>query len=343
MSYFRNNRVPEYAAYGGVPTDEAYGRANGGVPFAEAYGKKRNVNDENENRPTLREQLEANWQKIKGREEEERAAEQEEEEGDEENLAEDEETATDNQTATGADEDFVFGQPSDYSGNDNIDKINDFVKRYDEMHQSISPQLYEPIGTQYAENTYTTTATDADYAKQPNYSLYGDGFSQKFIDQMLNDERFQRAMNTRTRANEGGYVNNPNDMGGATNYGISSRWYPNEDIINMTPERASAILYRDYWLQPKMYLLPDEFSDIVFDDGVLQGQSRSVKHLQNALGIKADGIIGPDTINALNNSDYNIVKKGYIKNVYDRAENIAESNPSQKEFLRGWKNRVNTY
>jgi len=109
----------------------------------------------------LREQLEANWQKIKEQEEEERAAEQEEEEGDEENLVEDEETA--------ADEDFVFGQPSGSSNNDNIDKINDFVKHYNEMHQSISPQLYEPIGTQYAENTYTTTATDADYAKPTTY------------------------------------------------------------------------------------------------------------------------------------------------------------------------------
>ena len=81
----------------------------------------------------------------------------------------------------------------------------------------------------------------------------------------------------------------------------------------------------------------------MFDDGVLQGQYRSVKHLQNALGIKADGIIGPNTINALNNSNYNIIKKNYIKNVYNRAENIAESNPSQKEFLRGWKNRVESY
>ena len=146
MSYYRNNHMPEYAAYGGVPSDGAYGRANGGVPFAEAYGKKRNVNGTSENRPTLREQLEANWRKIKEREEE-RSAEQEEEDEEsvaeeEESLAEDEETAADNQSATVADEDFVFGQPSGSSSSDNIDKINDFVKHYNEMHQSTSPQLY---------------------------------------------------------------------------------------------------------------------------------------------------------------------------------------------------------
>jgi len=170
MSYFRNNRVPEYAAYGGVPTDEAYGRANGGVPFAEAYGKKRNVNDENENRPTLREQLEANWQKIKEREEESTVAEEDEE--DEESVAAEEETASDNQTATGADEDFAFGQPSGSSGNDNIDKINDFVKHYNEMHQSISPQLYDGTMTPASQsvsdngvnennNTFHTSLTGA--------------------------------------------------------------------------------------------------------------------------------------------------------------------------------------
>ena len=105
MSYFRNNRVPEYAAYGGVLSDEAYGRANGGVPYEEAYGKKRNVNGTSENRPTLREQLEANWQKIKEQEKEE-------------NTVDD-----------------------------------------------------DTIGTQYAENTYTTTATDADYVQtNPNTS-----------------------------------------------------------------------------------------------------------------------------------------------------------------------------
>ena len=147
MSYYRNNRMPEYAAYGGVPSDEAYGRANGGVPYEEKKKKKRNANGASENRPTLREQLEANWRKIKEREEEERAAEQEEEDEEsvaeeEENLAEDEETASDNQRATGADEDFVFGQPSGSSGSDNIDKINDFVKHYTEMHQSTGQQPY---------------------------------------------------------------------------------------------------------------------------------------------------------------------------------------------------------
>ena len=47
---------------------------------------------------------------------------------------------------------------------------------------------------------------------------------------------------------EGGYSNNPSDPGGETNYGISRKSYPNEDIKNMTVERAKEIYYRDFWV-----------------------------------------------------------------------------------------------
>lgn len=46
---------------------------------------------------------------------------------------------------------------------------------------------------------------------------------------------------------EGGYVNHPDDPGGETKYGISKRSYPNENIADLTVERASAIYRRDFW------------------------------------------------------------------------------------------------
>ena len=48
---------------------------------------------------------------------------------------------------------------------------------------------------------------------------------------------------------EGGYVNDPNDSGGATKYGITKRWYPHLDIKNLTKEEAMDIYYKDYWLR----------------------------------------------------------------------------------------------
>ena len=71
---------------------------------------------------------------------------------------------------------------------------------------------------------------------------------------------------------EGGYVDDPQDPGGETKYGISKRSYPNEDIKNLTRDKAIEIYYRDFW---QLYDL-DKIGDLqmrakVFNMGVLMG------------------------------------------------------------------------
>ena len=178
--------------------------------------------------------------------------------------------------------------------------------------------------------------------KPVDYSRYGEGFSHEFIDKMLEDQRFQQIIKNRTQKNEGGFSNHPNDNGGKTMYGISSKWYPNEDIPNLTRERANAILYRDYWLNTCINQLPDEFADIVFDNSVVQGQPTAITNLQKALGVQADGIIGPNTLNAISNADENIRKK-FIQQVHQRNLDIVKQDPKQRIFLNGWTNRANNY
>jgi lysozyme family protein len=150
-------------------------------------------------------------------------------------------------------------------------------------------------------------------------------------------------MMNRTQENEGGYSNHPNDRGGETRYGISSRWYPDEDIANLTRERANAILYRDYWLKPHINKLPDEFADIVFDDGVVQGQPTAIKNLQRALGTHADGIIGPNTLSAFENANYNTVRRNFIRNVNNVEDEYLRNDPSQRVFEKGHRDRFNKY
>ena len=206
----------------------------------------------------------------------------------------------------------------------------------------LEPDTLTAQGIQYAQNNINSTVSDTDNSPQVDYSQYGDGFSNEFIDQMLNDLRFQQVMANRTQENEGGYSNHPNDRGGETKYGISSRWYPNEDIPNLTRERANAILYRDYWLAPRINQLPDEFADIVFDNSVIQGQPTAITNLQRALGVSVDGLIGPDTLNAISNADEN-VRRDFIRQVHQRNQEIVERDPTQRIFLNGWTNRANDY
>ena len=206
----------------------------------------------------------------------------------------------------------------------------------------LQPNTLITQGTQYAQAAPQNMGTDASDSQSVDYTLYGDGFSREFIDQMLNDQRFQQIMKNRTQENEGEYSHNTSDKGGENMYGISSRWYPNEDIPNLTRERANAILYRDYWLAPHINQLPDEYADIVFDNGVVQGQPTAIMNLQKALGIQADGLIGPNTLNAITNADEN-VRKNFIKQVHLRNKNIVEQDPTQRVFLNGWTNRANNY
>ena len=88
---------------------------------------------------------------------------------------------------------------------------------------------------------------------------------------------------------EGGYVNNPVDPGGETNWGVSKRSYPHLDIKNLTREQAVAIYERDYWSQ-----VPESLSDSVrwfaFDICVHSGPSRMRDFLnqdQTLLGLAA--------------------------------------------------------
>jgi lysozyme family protein len=96
---------------------------------------------------------------------------------------------------------------------------------------------------------------------------------------------------TRLLGHEGGYVNNPADPGGETNWGISKRSYPHLDIKNLTRDQAMTIYYVDFW-QP----LADADSAIrfqLFDFAVNSGIHTVIRKLQLVVGVADDGHWGP--------------------------------------------------
>lgn len=97
---------------------------------------------------------------------------------------------------------------------------------------------------------------------------------------------------------EGGYVNDPQDPGGETNYGISKRAHPDVDIANLTLDGAKAIYRGDYWAQCRCAELPWPLNLYVFDAAVNQGVTVAIKLLQKAVDVAQDGIIGKRTVRA---------------------------------------------
>ena len=143
-----------------------------------------------------------------------------------------------------------------------------------------------------------------------------------------------------TLEEEGGYVNDPTDKGGETNFGISKRAYPNLDIFNLTEDDAIDIYWKDYWVRGKCDKVPSKLQPIYFDMCVNFGISGAIKVLQataNSKGanIEVDGKIGPNTIKAIKNLSLERVRAFRVL----KFAKIVIANPKQMKFWYGWYRR----
>jgi lysozyme family protein len=94
---------------------------------------------------------------------------------------------------------------------------------------------------------------------------------------------------------EDGYVNDPQDPGGETKWGISKRSYPDLDIKNLTREQAIEIYRRDFWEKIHADEIPDGVAYQALDFAVNSGIGTAIRYLQRALGVADDGYWGPVT------------------------------------------------
>lgn len=105
---------------------------------------------------------------------------------------------------------------------------------------------------------------------------------------------------------EGGYSNNPNDLGGETNWGITVAVARENGYVSsmkdMDQSVAKTIYAKKYWL-PVFDDLPYEVAFQVFDAAVNSGVGQAVRWLQRAVGVADDGKIGPVTMKAVLASD----------------------------------------
>ena len=102
----------------------------------------------------------------------------------------------------------------------------------------------------------------------------------------------------RILGHEGGYVNDPADPGGETNWGISKRSYPTLNIKSLTRLDAINIYHRDFWLSLKADRFHDGVAYQLLDSAVNSGIGQTIRFLQRAVGVADDGVAGPVTIAA---------------------------------------------
>ena len=141
---------------------------------------------------------------------------------------------------------------------------------------------------------------------------------------------------------EGGWVNNPNDPGGETNLGVTKRvWeeyvgHPVESLKKLTKEDVAPLYEQKYWRPCYGEVLPRGLDFLCFSFGVNAGCGRSVKLLQQSLGLVSDGVIGPRVMQKLRESNIADVIKGF-------SESRREYYRALKQFPvfgKGWISRT---
>lgn len=150
---------------------------------------------------------------------------------------------------------------------------------------------------------------------------------------------------------EGGFVDDPLDRGGATNKGITIGTFRNfygkdatvEQLKHITDEQWLHIFKSGYWDKWKADDIENQsIADIVVDWAWASGTVTSIKQVQKILGVAVDGIVGNDTLTAINTADQRILFDKIHSKRIEFVENIVKRNPSQARFLKGWKNRINS-
>lgn len=147
---------------------------------------------------------------------------------------------------------------------------------------------------------------------------------------------------------EGGFVNDPNDSGGATNKGVTLATFRRykgasatvDDLKAITDEDWDAIFKTMYWDKVKADEINSQAVANLFVDWYWMSGTNAIKYVQRLIGTTEDGIVGKQTLARLNAKGESLVLGiyNYRKDFYHR---IVANRPTQKRFLRGWINRLN--
>ena len=148
---------------------------------------------------------------------------------------------------------------------------------------------------------------------------------------------------------EGGFTNDKNDRGGATNFGITEEeareFGYTGDMRNLTKDFAENIYLKKYYLGNKLDKITDDRVALSIFDWAVNSGRRGIKKAQivaNKFGanLVIDGIIGNKTLEAINSINPEAFLKEYHKMQRTFYKNLAAKDSTQEDFLKVWLNRV---
>lgn len=143
---------------------------------------------------------------------------------------------------------------------------------------------------------------------------------------------------------EGGYVDDPRDRGGATNMGITmttlSAWRGHSisttDVMDLTQAEAAKIYQQQFWNKVDGDELPSGIDYALFDFAVNSGPARAAKTLQGIVNLPEDGVIGVQTITALSDRS----PEAIINALCDARATWLKGLSTASTFGDGWLARV---
>jgi len=143
---------------------------------------------------------------------------------------------------------------------------------------------------------------------------------------------------------EGGFVNHKDDPGGMTNLGVTKKvweeWIGHsateKDMRELTPAIVAPMYEMRYWRTSYCEKLPRGLDLLIFSMAVNAGAGRSVKLLQDAIGVLPDGVIGPNTMARINEANVEtlIDKFSEARTAYYKGLKLFPV------FGKGWLNRT---
>ena len=149
---------------------------------------------------------------------------------------------------------------------------------------------------------------------------------------------------------EGGFVYDKDDLGGATNRGVTLATYRSvfgnkktaNDLKRMTQAQWGVIFKKYYWDKWKADDIKDQNVANILVDWLWCSGSYGIKIPQKVLGVSIDGIVGTKTIAAINARDGRDLFDTIRQERKDYIDSICQARPQNKKFKKGWLNRINS-